>query len=172
MTIDPAARKVRYSAPEFLSVCSDRIKVIYDFWQRLRGDRVMPYRSDLDPSQIKPHLPFLMLVDVVGDPPDFIYRLVGTREVDSRGYDPTGRRVADAYFASSAEDALSNYRQVATDRAVLYDCEPVRMPGNDYYNDESLFMPFTVDGETVGQIMVYSVIDNMWNNMKQRPRKT
>jgi hypothetical protein len=145
---------------------------MYEFWLALRGDRPMPYRRDLDPSQIKPHLPFLMLVDVVGDPPDFVYRLVGTREVDSRGYDPTGRRVAEAYFATSAEDALSNYRQVARERAALYDCEPVQMPGNYYYNDETLFMPFTIDGEAVAQIMVYSAIEHMWHDMAKRPRKT
>ena len=172
MTTGPETKKLRYSAPEFLSVCSSQITVMYDYWLGLRGDRPMPFRRDLDPSQIKPHLPFLMLVDVVGDPPDFIYRLVGTREVDSRGYDPTGRRVAEAYFASSAEDALSNYAQVARERAVLYDCEPVRMPGNDYYNDESLFLPFTVDGDSVAQVMVYSVIENMWHGVTKRPRKT
>jgi len=172
MTAGTEPRKLRYAAPEFLSICSDRVRVMYEFWLALRGDRPLPYRRDLDPSQIKPHLPFLMLVDVVGDPPDFVYRLVGTREVDSRGYDPTGRRVAEAYFATSAEDALSNYRQVAREKIVLYDCEPVQMPGNYYYNDETLFMPFAIDGEAVAQIMVYSVIEHMWHDMAKRPRKT
>lgn len=162
--------KVRYLAPEFLSVCGPQTREIYEYWKGLRGDRILPYRADFDPLDVKPYLPGIMLVDLVGTPPDNIYRLVGTREAESRGHDPTGRRVADAYFATSAEDALGNYRFVATERAVLYDCEPVSLPGNRYLGDESLFLPFTFDGESVGQIMVYSHYEDLWHSAASRSR--
>src|SRR5215470_4102376 len=92
-----------------------------------------------------------------------VYRLVGTREVESRGADPTGQRVADAYFAANVEDALENYTYVATERAVLYDCERVSKPGNRYMSDECLFLPFTRDGERVGQVLVYSHYEDLWS---------
>jgi len=162
--------KVRYQVPELFTVCGAQTRAMYDYWERLRGDRKLPYRSDFDPSHIKPYLPGIMLIDVIGEPPDFIYRLVGTREVESRGYNPTGRRVAEAYFARSAEDALSNYRFVAKEKAVLYDCEPVAIPGNRYVGDESLFLPFTLDGDSVGQIMVYSHYEDLWQQSAERAR--
>jgi hypothetical protein len=114
---------LRYRTLDFLNICSPQVREMYEHWMALRGDRVLPYRDDLDPARIARYLPGIMLVDVRWGPPlDFVYRLVGTREVESRGADPTGRRVAEAYFAASAEDALENYRYVVTERAVLYKC--------------------------------------------------
>src|SRR5262245_57999971 len=92
----------RYTTLEFLDICSPRVREMYEHWVALRGARILPHRDQLDPARITRYLPGIMLVDVLWGPPlDFIYRLVGTREVESRGADPTGRRVADAYFAAN-----------------------------------------------------------------------
>jgi hypothetical protein len=91
---------LRYKTVEFLEFCSPQVREMHEHWAALRGDRVLPHRDDLDPARITRYLPGIMLVDVLWGPPlDFVYRLVGTREVESRGTDPTGRRVAEAYFA-------------------------------------------------------------------------
>jgi hypothetical protein len=155
---------LRYKTVEFLEFCSPQVREMHEHWAALRGDRVLPHRDDLDPARITRYLPGIMLVDVLWGPPlDFVYRLVGTREVESRGTDPTGRRVAEAYFAATVEDALENYRYVATARAVLYDCERVSKPGNRYVGNEALFLPFTRDGERVEQILVYSHYEDLWS---------
>jgi hypothetical protein len=159
---------LRYKTLDFLNICSLQVREMYEHWAALRGDRILPHRDDLDPARITRYLPGIMLVDVQWGPPlDFVYRLVGTREVESRGADPTGRRVAEAYFATTVEDALDNYRYVATERAVLYDCEPVSRPGNRYVGGESVFLPFTLDGERVGQILVYSHYEDLWFRTRQ-----
>lgn len=173
--MDPANRptrhctmKHRYKTLEFLSYCSPPIRGMYEHWAALRGDRVMPYRRELDPAQITRYLPGIMLVDVHWEPLDFVYRLVGTREVEARGFDPTGRRVADAYFAKQADNAIENYRYVATGKAVLYDCEPVSVPGNRYLSGECLFLPFTQDGGRVGQILVHSHFEDLWRQAQRK----
>uniref|UniRef100_UPI003137A719 PAS domain-containing protein n=1 Tax=Ferrovibrio terrae TaxID=2594003 RepID=UPI003137A719 len=56
----------------------------YDSWLAKCGDRPMPARADLDPAEITPLLPNLILRDVLRDtkpgwPLDFRYRLIGTR---------------------------------------------------------------------------------------------
>lgn len=158
----PSPQPTRYTTLEFLSVCSPGVREMYEHWLELRGGRVLPFRSDFDPARIKRHLPSIMLVDVQWEPLDFVYRLVGTREAETRGYDPTGRRVADAFFANSAEHALDNYRYVAMEKSVLYDCESVSVPGNRYVGDESVFLPFTLGGERVDQILVYSHCEDLW----------
>lgn len=158
----PSPQPTRYTTLDFLNVCSESVREMYGHWLELRGGRILPQRSDLDPARIKRHLPSIMIVEVQWEPLDFVYRLVGTREAETRGYDPTGRRVAEAYFANSAEHALSNYRYVATEKNVLYDCESVSVPGNRYVGDESIFLPFTLDGERVDQILVYSRCEDLW----------
>ena len=77
------------------------IRALYDYWDGKRGGRRMPARPDIDPLEFVPHLPGIMLVDVVADERRFVYRLVGTREVEARGEDPTGKSVVDKYFGSS-----------------------------------------------------------------------
>ena len=59
----------------------------------------MPARGDLDPVDLKAVLPMLMLIDVGADERRYVYRLVGTREVEMRGSDPTGKAIKDAYYA-------------------------------------------------------------------------
>ena len=77
---------LRYKTLDFLSICSPQVREMYEHWAALRGERVLPHRDDLDPAQITRYLPGIMLVDVQWGPPlDFVYRLVGTREVESRG---------------------------------------------------------------------------------------
>src|SRR4030095_16945054 len=79
----------RCKTVEFLEFCSPQVREMYEHWAALRGDRVLPHRDDLDPARITRYLPGIMLVDVLWGPPlDFVYRLVGTREVESRGTDP------------------------------------------------------------------------------------
>src|SRR5690349_14298271 len=59
---------------------------IFAYWQTKRGSHPMPRRSDLDPTEIPPHLlPGITLVDVVPDHRRYVYRLVGTMEAEVRG---------------------------------------------------------------------------------------
>src|SRR5258705_9496101 len=98
-----------YKTLDFLSICSPQVREMDEHWVALRGDRVLPDRDDLDPARITRYLPGSMLVDVLWGPPlDFVYRLVGTREAESRGGGPTGQRVADAYFAPNFRGSPDN----------------------------------------------------------------
>jgi hypothetical protein len=72
----------------------------------------MPARRDIDPTEFVPHLPGIMLVDVVADERRYVYRLVGTREVEARGQNPTGRPVGESFHGSSRENVLRNYERV------------------------------------------------------------
>lgn len=57
------------------------------YWNRARGDRAMPSRVDIDPTEIPRLLPHMILTDVDHDPIDFRFRLIGTyvdRHVNGR----------------------------------------------------------------------------------------
>lgn len=141
----------------FLETCNPRIAEIFHYWDRLRGDRAMPPRSDIDPSEIKSFLPAVIIVDVVPEvPPAFIYRLVGTREVEARGCDPTGRRVGEEWFGITAEEVLTNYRTVVERRGVLLDTEYKNVPELKMREAGTIFLPLSDDGETVSKILIYT----------------
>ena len=104
----------------------------------------MPARADIDPVEMPVRLlPCLMLVDVVPDERRFVYRLVGTGEVEVRGNDPTGKSVIEGFFGTTVEDALSWYTRC------------VETNGR-YITEETIFLPLSDDGVNVNMIMVFS----------------
>ena len=104
-----------YWSPDLMADCHSSLRGLYEYWDDKRGARAMPARGDLDPADLKRMLPHLILIDVVADPRRYIYRLVGTREVELRGSDPTGKRIHgeamsgahSRYIRSIAEETMS-----------------------------------------------------------------
>ncbi|GAB2175447.1 hypothetical protein DLREEDagr8_10050 [Dongia sp. agr-C8] len=131
------------------------IRAMVDYWRSKAGARRMPRRTDIDPGDIKAFLPRITLVDVVPDARRFVYRLVGTEEVASRGSDPTGRSVAEAFFASSAEESLAYYEYVAQTGEPCCFRGDYRAPDGALEKQDVIFLPLSEDGETVSIILVF-----------------
>ena len=117
----------------------------------------MPARSDVDPVDMPRRLlRFINLVDVVADERRYVYRLVGTADVEVRGRDPTGKSVLDGFFAPCAEDALACYDRVVATRALFLDPTPFIAPSGRYVTEETIFLPLSDDGINVNKILVFS----------------
>jgi len=116
----------------------------------------MPRRGDIDPTEIVAFLPAVMLVDVVPDDRRYVYRLVGTREVQARGRDPTGRVVGEAFLGASRENVLANYDRVRLTGTPHIDLKTVITNRDRLDNSHVIFLPLSEDGETVSQILVYT----------------
>ena len=134
----------------------ETVRAMFDYWQQKAAGRVMPYRADIDPADLKPYLPAMILVDVVHDTRRFVYRLVGTHEVAGRGRDPTGLAVGDAFYAGSVEEALAAYEYVAREKRPFCFRDPYVTPDGWEEREDMVYLPLTRDGETVGIILVYS----------------
>jgi len=151
----------------FLDSCNAHVRELYAYWDECRAGRIMPLRSDINPAAFPRHLPGILLVDVRWEPMEFIYRVVGTREVEARGCNPTGKPVAGNWFGSDRDRVLDNYRYVATKASILYDYDPFRTKDGHFLVDESLFMPLSFAGARVDQVLVYSHYEDLWR--KQLP---
>jgi hypothetical protein len=140
---------------EWLARSSAAIKQMYEYWRsKCQGDR-LPRRRDNDPVEIPRFLPHITIVEVVPDERRYVYRLVGTKEVEIRGRDPTGKSVLDGFFGPSLDDALSCYNAVVTSRRPHYDDSPYVTPNGRFSDDETLFLPLSEDGENVSRILVF-----------------
>src|SRR5262245_34291120 len=121
--------------PEWLRRSSDAIQQMYRYWHsKCDGDR-LPQRSDIDPSEIRRFLPQITIVEVVPDERRYVYRLVGTMEVEIRGRDPTGKSVIEGFFGPSIENVLGCYDTVVATRAPLYDDERFITPDGRFSDD-------------------------------------
>ncbi|MCR9222143.1 MAG: PAS domain-containing protein [Alphaproteobacteria bacterium] len=126
------------------------------YWRAHASATGLATKADMDPSDFPKALPGVQIVECVPPPDRFRYRLVGTREVAVRGFDPTGRPVAEGYFGSSEKVVLSNY-QTVVDRA-----EPIcirdifRKVNGVPVADVSLFLPLLDAAGALTVVMVYS----------------
>lgn len=153
---------VRDESPDFdfLNQTSARIREIFHYWYDRRRPCGMPRRADFDPADLPWHLPGILLIDVEDVDAEGVgvyrYRVVGTGEVDSRGYDPTGKLIRDGFFGPSLAAALAAYETVRQSGSYLY--EPLTFVTADFRRIEeySILLPFSENGETVSQILVFS----------------
>ncbi len=154
--------------PEWLASCPPDIQAVYAYWKLKAGNRRMPSRADIDPADLIPYLPSIMLVDVWpgdardGSRHDYVYRLVGTREVAMRGSDPTGQRVATHSFGHDPELAFKNYDAVVRHAEPLLDRSEEFSPDRRMADLDAIFLPLSTDGMNVNMILVYTVQESFW----------
>ncbi len=129
------------------------------YWTRIRAQRDMPSRSDLDPMAIHHLLPYVMLVDVLRDPLDFRFRLVGTAidEIVARSY--TGVRFSELSHMAHGNQIWSEYERVVADQSPLY--SKVRYVGRerDVRAIEHCLMPLSADAHYVDMMFVVVAVE-------------
>jgi len=119
---------------------------LYDYWLGKCGSRRMPARSDLDPSEITPLLPYIIIVDRADD--QFRYRLMGTAVVHELGRDLTGTAVGS--YIGEPKSANAGVRDVY--KRAWTNAQPVFASGQFYFRTGSihsvslLALPLSADG--------------------------
>ena len=146
--------------PDDLDFATPQIREMFIYWLGKRSGCSVPRRSDFDPLDIPRHLPGIMLIEFEGETPGgagiYRYRVVGDWEVEARGHNPTGKLVEEGYHAASREAALRTYDRVRRDKQPLYEKMDFQNERGLRIREHSIVLPFSEDGETVSQILVYS----------------
>ncbi len=131
---------------------SDCLRKIYAYWEAKRGDRLMPSRDDIDPSEIKPHLPFVFLIQVQEGQKRLLYRLSGTGLATRFGEEQTGRYLEDLDLGDVKDEAISSFYEVVSG------CRPTHLAGEYRKADgrlirfERVAMPLSSDQTKVQMI--------------------
>lgn len=126
------------------------------YWDRKRGKRAMPARADIRPPEMKEHLGWIILLDVLPGAEDFRFRTVGTRVTEYFLTDATGKTVTEA-FARYGDDAVKAV--LATHRKVARDGVAVRVHGGAglfdraFLDFDALYLPLSDDGISVNMIL-------------------
>jgi hypothetical protein len=129
------------------------VRQLYDYWQSKRRGRDIPDRADIDPAEIKPLLPNI-LISEVSDPPFRIrYRLIGGRIIQVTGMDFTGRYL-DELLPSDSENRWHDYYREARDHRVpILGAVIVPTVQGDRFRYEFGIFPLTLGGEAVRQFI-------------------
>ena len=138
-----------------IAACHPEVQAVTAYWRAKAGGRRMPARGDIDPSELKPYLPRISLIDVVPDDRRFVYRLVGTEEAALRGYDPTGKSVGEGYFGPNRELAFQHYQYPVDHRAPFCYRGDFEVSDGSIENEDVVFLPLSEDDDHVNMILLF-----------------
>jgi hypothetical protein len=129
-------------------VNSDRLSRLYRFWKEIRGSRRLPCRSDFAPEQLGFILGQMAIVDVLRDPANFRYRLIGTR------LEEAGRRGDQGKTLDQIEPAAYRRMVEQTFRVVVETGQPLchqisYVHHQSLVSFEQIILPFSRAGDTV-----------------------
>ncbi len=116
----------------------------------------MPSRADIVPSELKAHLGWISMVDVIDGGRDFRYRLLGTLVTRYFNWDPTGKTVTEAFTGQPAQlrDAVMGvYRCAVGSRRPVRAVADANWAGQGIEEREALHLPLSDDGETVNVVL-------------------
>ena len=118
-------------------------------WNRWRGARALPHRKDVNPAEIAPILPYLLIAEPLDNGLDWRFRLTGSGQTERLGRETTGRALSELYTPNHVAIIAKTYAHV-TSRQVRHCCL-LNFPGieRDYRQWESLLLPIIApDGDT------------------------
>ena len=132
------------------------------YWETKRGDRAMPARADIRPFDLKEHLGWMLMVDVLPDLSDFRFKLIGTYVTQYFLGDSTGKTVSEAFASHNpmvSKVLKSLLRMTARDRVPVRAFGDADWIGPGFEKFDAIYLPLSDDGETVNMILHGFVFD-------------
>lgn len=136
------------------SLRSETNRRAFDYWMKLRGDRSMPARSDIDPLDIRDILPHVLLLDVAHDPLDFRYRLIGTKVVSHLNNNHSGKWMSEIPHQKPPSVIWSSCAAVVTEKLPMTTEIPYMGRNKDFAVGEDIVMPLSNDDDLVNMLFV------------------
>jgi hypothetical protein len=165
---EPASPYPRFLTPDFLNRCHPRQAEFYRYWDSKRRGRRMPSGIDIDPADLALFMEELIIVDVRYNPLRLTYRMVGAREIQHRGFDPTGQDVSTHFVGRTRDDVLLNYRLAVELRSFVYDEDPVISADGRSCEVGTLLVPLSDDDVTVNMILIHSTFRDDMADLRLR----
>jgi hypothetical protein len=128
------------------------LRALYAYWDGLRHGRLMPRRTDIDPTQIPKLLPYAFMYNAAPDG-SFTIRLAGEELTTFLPKSPVGQAAGSTMTQSGAEMIVQILAAVVRDRAPKFRAGKAHWQPNRAHHDfEACFLPLSSDGETVDVI--------------------
>jgi hypothetical protein len=124
-------------------------RVLHEWWERRRGERIMPTRSELDPSELKPILRDLIVIGIEqggdGDRARFVYRLAGTEIDDRLGIALKGMSLDAAPIGAIRDSIQAQYETVVREGRPVFCSHSMVVNGERYVEYDRLAVPLSDD---------------------------
>lgn len=140
------------------------LRDLHAYWLSKKGSAIAPPRTAIDPAEILPLLPNVALIDVIGHPPRFRFRLFGTALAAAYGQDVTGQFLDQIDLDDLAAEIVEQMETVVRDQCVIItrDRYTKRLDGR-HVQYVRIALPLSNDGETVNMILCGFAVEKAYN---------
>ena len=127
---------------------------VYAYWLAKRGSRIAPPRSALRSEELALFLPDITLLEAVGDPPRFRYRLHGTRVTAAYGEDLTGKFLDEIDLGSGGAAIIGLCTKAVTEcRPQVARVRYAKQRDGRLLEYERIALPISDDGKAVNMLI-------------------
>jgi hypothetical protein len=134
-------------------IVSPMVHAMFAYWHGKRAGRMASQPREIDPGEIKRLLPYLVISDVLLDPLDLRFRLVGTSIVEAVGYDFTGKRFSQLPVTTGTERWLAHYARVIHRKGPHYGRYRGELGSDSLRHVDHGAFPLSHDGNKVDRII-------------------
>ncbi|MGV8997434.1 MAG: PAS domain-containing protein [Parvibaculaceae bacterium] len=144
------------------------LKAVHAYWDAKRGTRSMPARADINPVELREHLGWIIMAEVLDDMADFRYRLVGTKVTRYFVNNSTGQTTSDT-FAPFGQGVVNSvkavYRKAARDHVAVYAygqsnwVPDWKTEARDFSRFDTLMLPLSDDDQTCNMLLIIFTFD-------------
>ncbi len=120
---------------------------LYSYWNARRGAKAAPYRSEIEPADIRDILADIFILDVEG-PENYVWRLAGTRLCTLHCRELKGRNFLSDWTGDTAEPMRTLLRTVVEKNLVAVIEITGRNTRNQSIEMEMVLMPLHVEGSS------------------------
>ncbi len=126
---------------------------LYSYWNARRGARPAPYRSEIEPADIRDVLADIFILDVEGDCQRYVWRLAGTRICALHCRELKGRDFMSDWTGHNEEQMRTLLRTVLEKNLVAVVELVGRNTRNQRIDMEMVLMPLHVQGSSEMRVL-------------------
>ncbi|MDO8420837.1 MAG: PAS domain-containing protein [Parvibaculum sp.] len=131
------------------STLDQNTRTLLAYWQSKCRQELLPGRKDIDPIEIPRLMSDVVIVDVLRDPLDFRYRLVGTHVVAMIGSERTGKRMREVFTPEAISESEILIERLISTRAPVAFTQRFYWIGKEFLEFSTLILPLASDGTNV-----------------------
>lgn len=135
-----------------------RSKIIrsgYEYWKSKCDGNKLPTWSDINPADIKPLLPNIVVIHVLQDPLDFLEKITGEMVLARSVLNSMGKNWRD-YEGRGPESVIWGvFEDVVNSKQPSFQTIPYVGKHKEFMEIETVICPLSSDGETIDRIISF-----------------
>jgi len=124
-----------------------RLLELHAYWLTLGRDGTVPDRKRFNPRAIAKLLPSVFLVDVLDDPRDFRFRLVGTAFTQAAGQELTGLRIGEIFPPEFQAQVFDGWNAIVENYGPNWALGMMWLKERDYLQWQGVLLPQSQNGK-------------------------